>query len=128
VVIRGDQRGSAVADFDGDARPDLAVAQNGGLTTLWRNVTGQRGVRVRVFGSARNPRGVGAVLRLEGEGWAGPARAVTAGTGQWSTDGATVVMSRPSQAKTLVVRWSDGTESRMGLPVGTDLVVRPPER
>ena len=28
VVIRGDQRGSAVADFDGDARPDLAVAQN----------------------------------------------------------------------------------------------------
>lgn len=128
VVIRGDQRGSAVADFDRDGRPDLAVAQNGGLTTLWRNVTGRPGVRVRLIGPTGNPRAVGAVLRLEGEGWSGPARAVTAGTGQWSTDGAAIVLSRPSRAKTLVVRWSDGRETRADLPAGPDMTIRRPDR
>lgn len=126
VVVRGDQRGSAVADFDGDGRPDLAVAQNGGPTTLWRNVTGAPGLRVRLLGAPGNPRGVGAVLRLEGDGWAGPARAVSAGTGHWSTDGSSIVLARPDQARTLVVRWSDGKESRIALGTAdSDLVVRP---
>ncbi len=127
LVIRGDQRGSAVADFDRDARPDLAVAQNGGATTLWRNVTGVPGLRVRLVGPAGNPRGVGAVLHMEGDGWRGPARAVTTGTGQGSTDGATLVLARPAQAKVMVIRWNDGRETRMALPAGSDLTVRPPD-
>ncbi|MCI0535622.1 MAG: VCBS repeat-containing protein, partial [Verrucomicrobiales bacterium] len=43
VVIYGEQRGSAVADFDGDGRMDLAVAQHGGPAKLFRNVRGAAG-------------------------------------------------------------------------------------
>jgi len=126
IVVRGDQRGSAVADFDGDARPDLAVAQNGGATTLWRNVTSRRGLRVRVLGGAGNPRGIGGVLRLEGAAWQGPARAIVAGSGHWSTDGATLVLARPSQATTLLLRLA-GKEQRVAVPEdGKELVVRAP--
>jgi enediyne biosynthesis protein E4 len=129
VVIRGDQRGSAVADFDGDGRVDLAVAQNGDRTTLWRNVTGAVGLRVRVEAGAGNPRGIGTLLHLEGQGWSGPVRAVTAGTGHWSTDGRATVLARPASAAMLVVRWGDGRESRVALTAGVrELLVRAPER
>src|SRR5947207_8155002 len=38
IAIYGEQRGSAVADFDGDGRVDLVVAQHNGPTRLFRNV------------------------------------------------------------------------------------------
>lgn len=42
VIVYGDQRGAAVADFDGDGRPDLAVTQNGAATRLFLNRAGSR--------------------------------------------------------------------------------------
>ncbi len=42
IAIYGEQRGCAAADFDGDGWPDLAVAQNGAATKLYRN-RGNRG-------------------------------------------------------------------------------------
>src|SRR6185295_14699415 len=35
IEMFGDQRGAAVADFDGDGRPDLVVGQNGAETKLY---------------------------------------------------------------------------------------------
>jgi hypothetical protein len=125
VVVRGDQRGSAVADFDEDGRVDLAVAQNGDATTLWRNVTGRPGVRVRLTSASGNPRAVGAVLWLEGDGWKGPARAVLSGAGHLSTDGRTLVLARSEVAQRLVVRWPSGEVARFPLPNGSgELLVR----
>jgi hypothetical protein len=40
LQVYGAQRGCAILDVDGDGRPDLAVAQNGAETKLYRN-TGQ---------------------------------------------------------------------------------------
>ncbi len=113
VAIRGDMRGSAVADYDRDGRPDLAVGVNGSPTVLLRNVTGRVGVRVRVVGTAGNPRGVGSLLRVETAAGLGPARAVVAGSGLWSTDGSVLVLALPEGARGLVIRGPGGQEQRI---------------
>jgi hypothetical protein len=127
LSIRGDQRGAAVADFDGDGRPDLAVAQNAGPTTLWKNVTGRPGVRVRLAGpGAGNPSAVGSLMRLEGEGWSGPVRSVTLGGGYWSSGSVWQVLSDPRAPRAVWVRWPSGREERY--PVSGDaweVVLRP---
>ncbi|MGA0919849.1 MAG: FG-GAP-like repeat-containing protein [Gemmatimonadaceae bacterium] len=113
LTIRGDQRGAAVADFDGDGRPDLAVAQNAGPTALWKNVTGRPGVRVRLAGSGiGNPSAVGSLMRLEGEGWAGPVRPVTLGGGYWSSGSLVQVLSGSPAPRSVWVRWPSGEEER----------------
>src|SRR5438132_3083246 len=55
IVVYGDQRGAAYADYDGDGRLDLAVSQNGAETRLFHNRGAKPGLRVRVVGPASNP-------------------------------------------------------------------------
>lgn len=127
IVVRGDQRGSAVADFDGDGRTDVAVSQNGGATTLWRNSAGRPGVRVRLLGRAGNPQAIGATVGLSGPGWRGPVRPVVAGSGYWSSDAAVLVIARRAGADSVRVRWPWGAESATPLPsAATGLVIRAP--
>lgn len=127
IVVRGDQRGSAVADFDGDGRIDLAVSQNGGATTLWRNRGGKPAVRVRLIGPAGNPLAIGAQVTLAAEGWRGPVHPVVAGSGYWSSDSPVLLLGGRSDATSVRVRWPWGAESEAPLQAGTrEVVVRAP--
>jgi hypothetical protein len=96
VRVYGEQRGAALADFGGDGRVDLAVAQNGAETRLFRNLAAKPGLRVRLEGPAGNPCGIGAVLRLRCGGKLGPARELHAGSGYWSQDSSIQVLGAPS--------------------------------
>ncbi|MDT8369679.1 MAG: FG-GAP-like repeat-containing protein [Longimicrobiales bacterium] len=117
VVIHGDQRGVALADFDGDARLDLAVAQNGSATRLFRNAGAAPGLRVRLEGPEGNPYGVGAVIRIAyPDGTLGPAREVTLGSGYWSMDDPVQILGVRSRPAEVVVRWPGGGESRLPVP------------
>jgi hypothetical protein len=118
VKAYGEQRGSAVCDFDGDGRVDLAVAQNAAETKLYRNVRAKPGWRVRLAGPPGNPTGVGAVLRLIAGGKPGPAREVHAGSGYWSQDAATQVLASSTTATQLWVRWPGGKVTTTDLPSG----------
>lgn len=118
VKVYGEQRGSAVSDFDGDGRADLVVTQNSAETKLYRNTTGKPGLRVRLQGPKGNPSGVGAALRLASGERLGPAREIHAGAGYWSQDSAVPVLTAPFAAKQVVVRWPGGKSTTTDLPEG----------
>jgi hypothetical protein len=118
VKVYGEGRGSALCDYDEDGRVDLVIAQNGAETKLYRNVGAKPGLRVRLVGPARNPTGIGAVVRLRfGDKW-GPAREVHAGSGYWSQDSAVQVMGLPEPPTAVWVRWPGGKTQQVAVPAG----------
>ena len=126
VEVLGDGRGAATADYDGDGRPDLAVAQNGWRTRLFHNRGGRPGITVRLQGGPANPAAIGAQVRLWGGGRAGPVRAVRAGTGYWSMDDATLVLGRMDGLDSVRVRWPGGEAQVVPVPASGQVMVRQP--
>jgi enediyne biosynthesis protein E4 len=118
LIVYGEQRGAAYADFDGDGRLDLAVSQNGAPTRLFRNVGAVPGLRVHLVGRPGNPTAIGAQLRLRYGDRAGPVREVQAGSGYWSQNGAVQVLGRGGDATALWIRWPGGREQVVSLTSG----------
>jgi enediyne biosynthesis protein E4 len=94
---------------------DLAVSQNGAGTKLFRNVTRERGLHVRLGGGSANPHGIGAILRAKRAGRLGPAREVRAGSGYWSQDSLTQVLPRASE---ITVLWPGGKRATYAVSAG----------
>lgn len=125
VIVYGDQRGAAYADYDDDGRLDLAVSQNGAATRLFHNRAAKPGVRVRVQGSSSNPDGIGAQLRLVYGDRMGPVREIESGSGFWSQNGAVQVFGFATSPTAVWVRWPGGAEARVPIPVGApEILVR----
>lgn len=116
VRVDGEQRGAAVADFDGDGRHDWMVAQTGAATRLFRNFNGQAGLRVRLRGPVGNPSGLGAVLQRIGTHGHGPAGELRASSGYGSVDSPVVILGGPGE--TVRVRWPGGTVTEAPVPPG----------
>ncbi len=118
VVLHGQQRGSALGDYDGDGRIDLAVAQNGAATKLYHNEGARAGLRVRLKGAAGNLAGIGAVVRFAFGARLGPAHEIHAGSGYWSQDAAVIVMATPESPSRVLVRWPGGKTVQADVPAG----------
>jgi hypothetical protein len=116
LKIYEEQRGAAVADYDRDGRFDVAVGQNGAATKLYHNVGAKPGLRVKLEQSPGNPDAVGASLRLVFGQRSGPRREVHAGSGYWSQDSSTQVMSTPEVPTQIEVRWPGGRETKVKIP------------
>jgi hypothetical protein len=127
LIVYGEQRGAAYADFDRDGRLDIAVSQNGDSTRLFRNVGAQPGLRIRLIGPAGNPSAIGAQMRLRYGEDAGPVREIQAGSGYWSENGAVQVVGRAGEPTALWIRWPGGREQIAPLAAGQrDITVRVP--
>ena len=118
VKIWGEQRGSAVGDYDGDGRIDLVVAQNGAETKLFHNHHAKPGLRVRLKGPPGNPDGLGASLRLKYADGVGPAREVHGGSGYLSQDSAVAVLGLRAIPTHVVARWPGGRATETAVPAG----------
>ena len=115
IMVYGDQRGAAFADYDGDGRTDLVVSQNGAATKLFRNVGAEPGLRVRLVGPPGNPHAIGAAIRAVYGSRRGPIREIQAGSGYWSSNGPVQVFSRSETLTAVWVRWPGGRESESGV-------------
>jgi enediyne biosynthesis protein E4 len=118
VLVYGEQRGTAVADFDGDGRVDLVVTQNAAQTRLFRNVRGKPGLRVRLKGPPGNPFGYGAQMRIKRGEHLGPVREVHGGGGYWSLDSPVQVMAATDSPAQLWIRWPGGKSFTVDIPGG----------
>jgi hypothetical protein len=118
LIVYGEQRGAAYADFDEDGRLDLAVSQNGAPTRLFHNVGATPGLRVRVAGPPGNPTGIGTHLRLRYGSRAGPVREIQAGSGYWSQNGGVQILGGAGTATALWIRWPGGQEQSVSLAGG----------
>src|SRR3989442_1335291 len=126
IMVYGDQRVAAFADYDGDGRTDLVVSQNGAETKLYHNEHARPGLRVRLRGGARNPHGIGAVLRIAyDDGSRGPAREIHGGSGYWSQDGAVQVLGMDAGKRpvALWIRWPGGLQTSGSLTPGQREVI-----
>jgi hypothetical protein len=122
VVLYGEQRGAAAADYDGDGRVDLVVTQNAGATALYHNTSARPGLRVRLRGGAGNPDGIGAIVRPVRGGTPGAAQAITAGGGYWSQPDATLVFAGAPTEK-LEIHWPGGKTTTVDVPAAAREVV-----
>jgi len=118
VRVYGEQRGCAAADYDGDGRADVVIAQNANRTVLLQNRGARPGLRVRLAGGEGNPEGIGASIRLRTAGELGPAREVQAGSGYWSRHSSVQVLAGRLGTARVWVRWPGGRVTESEVPEG----------
>ena len=120
IDVPGDGRGAAVADFDGDGRPDLCVAQHDGEMKLYRNERARPGIRVQLNGPAST-----VTLRAEfTDGSFGPAREIHFGSGWFSQDSVASILAVPKAVKAIEARWGNGPVTNTTVPfAATEVVV-----
>ena len=113
--VDGDGKGMAIADLDGDNRPDLIAAQNDDVVKafLLNTKPTTRPVAVRLEGLPGNPLAFGGRVSLVSNGKTLASAEVQGGSGYLSQSSSTVFFSRPQSSTDLTVRvvWPSGKES-----------------
>ena len=112
ILVYGEQRGAAFADYNMDARIDLLVTQNGAQTKLYQNKNSKPGLRVILRGPKNNPWSFGSKIRIQyNDGTMGPMREIQSGSGYWSQNSSIQVMGLKKEAKKIYIQWPNGSKT-----------------
>jgi len=105
-------RGSAVADYDNDGDPDIAVSSSGGALQLLRN-DGKHGnwLGVQLIGKKSNRQGIGARLTAETSSGKKLTRWVQAGNSYLSSSDPRILfgLGAEKRVQKLTIHWPSGT-------------------
>ena len=128
-VLTGDGKALVAADLNGDGWPDLAATQNDGpLAAFLRSPGAEKPLTVRLAGTAGNPSGFGAVVRLMAGEKVLATREISGGSGYLSQSTAVAVFPLLPAAKglTISIRWPSGKESAERVNAAGPLLCREP--
>ena len=119
IKVYGEQRGTAVSDFNRDGKADITVSQHQAETKLFKNVSGSSGILVSLKGPKSNQNGYGSSVRVIYEdGTKGPLRTIHAGSGYWSQSSALQILGRAGEVSSVEVTWFDGSIKTVDLSEG----------
>ncbi|MBL9171804.1 MAG: VCBS repeat-containing protein [Verrucomicrobiales bacterium] len=116
IEVYGEQRGSAVGDYDGDGRLDLVLTQNGAPTRVFQNRRGPAGVRVRWIGPPGNPQGIGTTFETRARDGRTIVREIRAMDGYRSSGSTVAVIPTTTETRVLTTRWPGGKVTTSALP------------
>ncbi len=115
LVLADDGRAAVVGDFDGNGRPDVALARSGGDLQVLGS-SGAPGLRVRLHGLPGNPTAIGARVTVTAGDGRQMVAEVTAGHGYLSQSTARIWLAGSGWER-IDVRWPDGKVTGLPLPV-----------
>lgn len=115
IVIPGDAKGAATIDLDGDARPDLLVAQNDDAVVTLRNQSSRDWLTLRLL-TANGAPALGARVVTHFADGRAEANEINAGGGYLSQSAPEIYLGRGAAApERAEVHWPTGTVQRVDL-------------
>ena len=130
IRLKGEQRGTAFADFNQDGKMDLAILEQGEGAHVFMNQTERAGVTISLEGSISNPHCIGARLQkvnTQTGNKYGPAKEVQSGSGYGSLNSFKHVFAFQEQPFQIQVTWPNGKVSTHPIPTGiTQATIKQP--
>ena len=134
LLLPGDAKGLATADFNADGWVDFAASVNDGRPKLFQNQLGtsssssHRPLAITLVGTKANSKAIGARVTVTSKAGRRQMAEVHAGGSYLSQSSNTLFFANPADdpAAKVAVRWPDGSSSRHAIAAAPRLVITQP--